>query len=241
MFKRKLKALEFQSESPFDCEDDNQFRNLVLWLEEQKIRHYKIEDRDLLRKTESPDWNKGFEKYRNDLGCPISSNKRKEEVDWLLSYAVRLEYTDEVGRYKDVKKEAASTPPSTPLEWIDVQSDDFKAGVFRLAKMLNVTPHPDHLVTLKAISKLVVTRLNPEAIAKPETVVITGVEFPLEEADSGLEESGDPSVRHAIRVLRLLYLQDLRQLQTNVNETIVALQGITADPRTDTAIGRVGI
>jgi len=56
--------------------------------------------------------------------------------------------------------------------YFSVNSDDFKAGVVKLAKMLNVVNHPDHLVTLRAISKLVRTRLNPDALAKPETVVI---------------------------------------------------------------------
>jgi hypothetical protein len=52
----------------------------------------------LLRQTESPEWDKGYKKYRDDLGCPIKSDKRKEEVEWLLTYAIRLEYTDE-GKY----------------------------------------------------------------------------------------------------------------------------------------------
>jgi len=60
-------------------------------------------------------------------------------------------------------------------------------------------------------------------------------------AEDGLQETGDPNVRQAIRVLRCLYIEDIRQLQTSINECIVALQCITADPRTDTSIGRVGM
>jgi len=75
--------------------DEEQFRNLILWLEEQKIRHYKIEDREVLRQTESHDWDKGYQMYKQALDCPIKGGKRKEEIDWLLSYAIRLEYTDE--------------------------------------------------------------------------------------------------------------------------------------------------
>lgn len=39
--------------------------------------------------------------------------------------------------------------------------------------MLNVVNHPDHLVTLKAISKLIKTRLNHEALANPASVVVS--------------------------------------------------------------------
>ncbi|CAB3377867.1 Hypothetical predicted protein [Cloeon dipterum] len=238
MFKRKLAALDYQSEEPFDCEDEQQFRTLVLWLEEQKIRHLRIEDRDPLRVTHSPEWEKGYQQYKNNLGCPISSGKRKEEVDWLLSYAIRLEYSDEVKKYKDVKK--TPTSQSNPLESIDINSEDFKGGVYKLAKMLNVACHPDHLLTLSAISKIITSRLNPDAISNPETVIIKGVECPLNHADIGLEEIGDPTIGQAVQIMRLLYLKDLRHLQTSINETIVALQGFTADPKTDIAMGKVG-
>lgn len=45
----------------FYITDDNEFRNLIVWLEDQKIRHYKIEDRAALRNTPAPEWTKAFE------------------------------------------------------------------------------------------------------------------------------------------------------------------------------------
>lgn len=53
-----------------------------------------------------------------------------------------------------------------------VQSDECKIGVAKLAKMLNIVNHPDHLVTLRAISKLVKTRLNHDALANPDAVIV---------------------------------------------------------------------
>ena len=37
-FKRKLTALGFPAPDKFDISDENQFRNMVVWLEDQKIR-----------------------------------------------------------------------------------------------------------------------------------------------------------------------------------------------------------
>ena len=37
-------------------EDEAEFRNLIVWLEDQKIRHYKIEDRQALRNTTASNW-----------------------------------------------------------------------------------------------------------------------------------------------------------------------------------------
>lgn len=51
---------------------------------------------------------------------------------------------------------------------------------------------------------------------------------------------GDYVLNHAAKILRLLYIHDLRDLQTQINETIVAVQSITADPKTDTKLGQVG-
>lgn len=52
-----------------------------------------------------------------------------------------------------------------------VESEDFKSGVQSLAKMLNVTNHPDHLVTLQAVSKVICERLNSEALQKPDSFI----------------------------------------------------------------------
>ena len=45
--------------------DETEFRNFIVWLEDQKIRHYKIEDRGNLRNIHSSDWPKFFEKVIN--------------------------------------------------------------------------------------------------------------------------------------------------------------------------------
>ena len=51
--------------------DETQFRNCIVWLEDQKIRHYKIEDRGNLRNIPSSDWPKAYQKVRA-TGAPHS-------------------------------------------------------------------------------------------------------------------------------------------------------------------------
>lgn len=50
----------------------------------------------------------------------------------------------------------------------------------------------------------------------------------------------DTSVNDAAKILRLLHIKELRKLQTDINETIVVIQAITANPKTDSSLGRVG-
>ena len=66
-----------------------------------------------------------------------------------------------------------------------------------------------------------------------------GEAYPFREFGLGFE-TGDPVVNDAAKILRLLHIQDMRALQTRINECIVAIQAITANPKTDTRLGKVG-
>ena len=51
----------------------------------------------------------------------------------------------------------------------------------------------------------------------------------------------DPVLNDAAKVLRLLHVAELRDLQTKINEIIVAVQKLTANPKTDQRLGKVGV
>lgn len=78
--------------------DEKEYRSVVLWLEDQKIRHYKIEEREGLRDIESEKWSEAYNTYQRDLVSPVVEGSLHEQLNWLLSYAVRLEYADN-GKY----------------------------------------------------------------------------------------------------------------------------------------------
>jgi hypothetical protein len=117
-------------------------------------------------------------------------------------------------------------------------------------------------MTLEACAKLIKTRYSKESIKNGENLVkkvfkknfiiihhsvhsyvfiyiLKGAAFPFQEVDKSFE-SGDAVLNHAAKILRLLFIMDLRDLQTKINECIVAVQSITANPKTDTKIGKVG-
>lgn len=67
----------------------------------------------------------------------------------------------------------------------------------------------------------------------------SGVDFTVSQIPLGFD-TGDEIINEASKVLRLLYIQDLRSLQTRINETIVSVQSLVADPRTDSKLGKIG-
>lgn len=65
------------------------------------------------------------------------------------------------------------------------------------------------------------------------------MDFSIDQMPLGFD-TGDEVINEAAKVLRLLYIQDLRTLQTKINETIVNVQSLVADPRTDSKLGKIG-
>lgn len=101
--------------------------------------------------------------------------------------------------------------------FIPVSCPTFKAGVERVSTIAGISPHPDPKIRLAALCKILKTAPHPDP---PSSESVT------------IQQPSD--------VLKLLFIEDLRDLQTKINEALVAVQTVTADPRTDTKLGCVG-
>lgn len=122
---------------------------------------------------------------------------------------------------------------------MDFESTEFKGHVKALAQLLNISPHPDHLETLSAICSVIQNSFSKEALENKQNKKKDGKPAPVMEMPLGFE-TNDQILDKAAKVLRLCFIHDLRDLQTKINEIIVAVQTITANPKTDTRLGKVG-
>eukprot|EP00069_Balaena_mysticetus_P009386 bmy_20241T0 len=177
--------------------------------------------------------------YLRDVNCPFKIQDRPEAIDWLLGLAVRLEYGDNAEKYKDLvpdntKNADNAAKNAEPLINLDVNNPDFKAGVMALANLLQIQRHDDYL----AIRILVQERLTQDAVAKANQTK-EGLPVALDKHILGFD-TGDAVLNEAAQILRLLHIEELRELQTKINEAIVAVQAIIADPKTDHRLGKVG-
>lgn len=258
MFKRKLKTLNYHSpDSAIPLAKAEDLKPLVVWLEDVKIRQYKIEERKSLREEEGKRWVGAFEQYLKRLECPyaVETHPLSAVVDWLLGVAVRYEFNEIVESNPDMRHgvggQAASPPPPSGLprqlsqsgdSALDIDATDptFISGTEALAKILQITSHPDPRVLLQAIRIVVQEKLSESALSESaNSTVKTDKKYTITAKECGFD-LGDPVLDEAAKVLRLLHIQELRDLQTHINELIVAVQAITADPKTDQSLGKVG-
>ena len=253
MFSRKLTALNYHSpndEVPLTKAEN--LKPLVVWLEDQKIRHYKIEDRNVLRNKTGKDWIVVFKKYLKEMECPYRVElDLPAALDWLLGVALRYEFEEVTESNPDIRRgigeKGSATSLSRQLSFpsrgsaLDISSTDpiFVSGTQALAKILQIVPHHDPTVLLTAARIVIQEKLSESAISKGNKDDAVSKEYTITAKECGFD-LGDPVLNEAAKVLRLLHLQELRLLQTQVNELIVAMQGITADPKTNLSLGKVG-
>lgn len=134
---------------------------------------------------------------------------------------------------------AQSAP--NPLDSLNFEADECKEAVEQLAAHLKVPVHPNHLITLKAICKLVQHKYatQPEQLATKPAKLSKAAPMNLAELNLGIP-TDDKVLERAMKAMRLLYIDDVRALQTKINTTIVSAQTITANPKTDASLGQVG-
>lgn len=249
MFQRKLNTLGYHHPSTFDINDRQQFTSLIVWLEDIKIRLYKIDERKVLRDTQNENWSLAFKQYLKDLECPLDSDKKEQVLDWILGHSVRLEYTDKASEINEKweeqkKKKKLLQEANDSKETIrNLQADDpdLKAGIASLAHLLKIPNHEDPLLRLQAMRSLIEHKLTVEAREVASTQKKTELDSKfLQNMNLGFD-TGDSAVNEAAKILRLLHVSELRELQTSITQAIVAVQSHTANPKTDTKLGKVGI
>ena len=243
----KLEALDYHSAENVNIENICDLKVLVIWLEDQKIRHYKIEERAALRDSTGDNWLTVFKQYCQDLSCPYNCDTERMEVaDWLVTTALKCEYADvserahslRAGLSKPSTGKAKESSTQSALD-TDASDETLKKGVTALARILQVGTHPDPTVLLAACRMVIQEKLSESGLKRSDDANKVKKYFQASPQDCGFSFK-DPVLGEAAKVLRLLHIEELRKLQTSINEVIVEVQRLTADPKTDQSLGKVG-
>ncbi|OBS59885.1 hypothetical protein A6R68_08986 [Neotoma lepida] len=162
---------------------------------------------------------------------PENQTPQDQRQSWLLGLAVGLEYGDNAEKHKDLvqgnrKNTNNAARNAEPLIKLDTNNPDFKAGVMALVNLLQIQRHDDCLVVLKAIRILVQKCLTENAVAKANQTR-EGLPVALDKHILGFD------TRDAV------LNEELRGLQMKINEAVVAIQAIIANPKTDHRLGKL--
>eukprot|EP01087_Luapelamoeba_hula_P004392 TRINITY_DN14336_c0_g1_i1.p1 TRINITY_DN14336_c0_g1~~TRINITY_DN14336_c0_g1_i1.p1 ORF type:complete len:250 (+),score=41.79 TRINITY_DN14336_c0_g1_i1:20-769(+) len=243
---RRLMSIGYPFADTFNSKVVQDNQELVSWLEDSVICFWQPEARTGLR-TFDAHWNEHFTNYLSDMECPRSFDGSNHflVVDWLLTRAVLFAYEDQAAT-GNVNVEAAMFAQQATFNntmqslnnSTQYDSTQFSQAVFSLATTLGLPPHNDVVQVLKAIEHLLSAKFSPGTLAEVQQQH-SSVNGKLDIFPLGFS-SGDAVVDRAVTVLRLLYTSDQRELQTCINDLIVAVQNFTASPKTDAALGKVG-
>ncbi|KAG2488848.1 hypothetical protein HYH03_012644 [Edaphochlamys debaryana] len=249
----QLRALRYPH-GPVDVDADNPeaARKLVIWLENLKIREYKIEDRKPLADTASPTWGAAFGKYLSDLSCPVPSTDLKAAVEWLVAFAVNLEYEDNADKLPPPAAPAPAPAPAAPpaakpaapassrgaQAFTDLADPATVAAVRELIRVAQVSEGAGIVDELQEAADLAVAAVGP-ALAAGGWTDGRAARAALAHVPLGFNVEGE-ALNRAAKALRLAYVQDLRRLQSQIDHALVEMQEYTANPKTDSSLGKVG-
>ena len=239
-----LKILGYEHAA--DAKDKRQLMQCVCWLEDRKIRELEISERDSLRNPN--EFNAAYTSYLERLGCPFvySIADPSDTLTWLISHAVSIEYEDSSEACKDAEESMdvdngeATVVDERADENARLHQEHLDLEVNKLGSMLQVDrlldeDCADYITRLNKVIRFVLKPLaTGEGLGNSE-----GERATLSEFSAGFDAK-DELINQMAVVLKMLYIWDFRELQTDLNAMIVLGQEYTANPKTNAAMGKVG-
>lgn len=233
---RKLQALNYPEIDSVSL-NGQAYCKVVLWLEEEKIRLYEKIDRKVLR-----DFNKAWYTYVQDyckeLGVESEGlderniNVKLRVLNALTNLAIHDIYRDQVEANElTLAAPSKAAPGGAERQRLQhlIPAINRLLDCFKLPKLPDDAPDSDTVAALRCVH----SRVCPSAQGD------SSENLDLDNLPVGLQIN-DPEVKRAAAVLRLLHGIELQQLQVHINGVINELQQLTADPKTDARLGRVG-
>jgi len=219
-----------------------------------QIRHHAPADRAALTAPlDDKAWRAALASYLSALNYPEPApapgdvSGEAAVADWLLGRAVALAAADagaarlapavaaavEAGAAVLDAPETTTAPP-----FADLEAPATADAVAALADAVGAPPGPLP-ARLAATEALLTDRLLPAAAltgagggAAPDAALLAAAPLGF--------STGDPAADRAAVALRWLYVRDLAALQAGVDAAIAGVQEVTANPKTDTRLGKVG-
>lgn len=198
--------------------DSDQNQQLVSLTKGNKHQDDSRLDQEPAEKKMKPNDISEFDSLLNELAEHLKLARHPDSLTALRSARILIENTLKRQQDSDITRESSRLAGVTTVrekEEIRVRHSEFRLDDVSLPKLLSSTK--------RGLSNRDETKesVDEEAMSKDE---------PTEKS----------AFERAARALILLYLDDQKQLQNQVNETISKIQSITANPKTDPRLIKTG-
>lgn len=251
--RQKLRVVEYPHATSLDLHQEGEVAAAVLWLEAVIIRFYSVEEREVLQSN----FAQGFEQYLSNLRYSGGPSDRLRALDWLLTYAIDLEYQDRAEQLNRVRFEtqttvgAESSPVMLHVNLADVTSLLSSFGISSVAAETASVHVEDHI---RAACHIIQRRFAVHALYdathnsrgnrrtrddKRENSIHGDIYSWMQTFPAGFTLMTDRLTQFAA-LLRLLYVSELHTTQHFINDLICQLQQVTAAPQTDLSLAQIG-
>ena len=263
---RQLGALGWPGGPP---RGEGGWREAVAWLEDTKVRGLPEGERGPLRAGGEPGWPAAFAAYLERLECPLErgSSNSGAQLGWLVSHAVMLEFQDrapefnaalgarqrraghggEVGeprRQGETAGDAGGRPGGLAAQLAQSAGSPEAVSLgAEVCEALGVEGSVGNAVGAGGLAERLEACRRAVRRRQAAAALLDGAATDLGSLPLGFNMGtgeGAPALENAAKVLRALYIQDLRDLQTQVDRLVVQAQEYTANPKTDSSLGRTG-
>lgn len=266
-FAARLRALRHPGAFEFDVSEPAQAAALYAWLEDHHIRQLPLGERGPLR-AGAPEAIRAYLvecQAPVAIVAHLEAGRHRHVCSWLLGIALAFEYGDKHQEYEQAYRSACPAgTPSVPAKSL-IAADDPELKL--LAEALQLPVEADSMQTLNSIIKAarklprhrppIVPAVpvahapplpplpracgQPKSAGRAQKPTGTAALAPLGEEAFPLGFSlGTEPLDNVARVLRMLHVQRLRAVQDAVNAVTECMQEFTANPKTDTRLGKVG-
>lgn len=238
----RLEALSCPFLSTLDLQAPLQLQKLIVWLEDTHIRLLPPNQRAPL--CYSP-FLPALLSYLSHLPPPHPPTPPPllPTTGYLIDLALRCHYSDNASLY--------NTPHdpwygcSIPVLPNCSSSPEVLTALTRLLKSLAISEPPPNALAAAQMAAMVIENCLTDEIhsgrhSSSETASNgSPQQDPLDALPLGFT-TGDAHVDRFAKVARLLHVRQMRQLQDEFNDSVAKMQQITANPKTDARLGKVG-
>lgn len=216
-------------------------QKLICWLEDAHIRLLPIPDRSPLRSAAFLPVLCSYLRVLTPPPPPPDSGHLLPTVGFLSDLALDLHYSDNASVYNvPVDPWHGRAVPVIPGA-----ADDpaVASAISALCSSLGIEAKPECAADGARVAANIVQSclagVEDGDVDMTDTDEEIEGQLVLDDLPLGFS-TGDPVVDRFARVVRVLQVRQLRELQDGVNSVVAQMQAVTADPKTDSRLGKVG-